>query len=238
MTIPQLLIFDFDGTLYPFTDELIANLFEAVGHCGHILSDGAWDHERASQVGYQSFLDSGLGFKSVCDEFKKSLHEGFHYHHQFINMDLKPDTELIESLSALDRDHVHMMILTQSDTTFLDRKLKLLGLDGFFPRAMRVTHDQYGFKPKNAHADGFIAAKTIAQSVTGVDFNDADIWMFEDTPKNLIIPHEMGWNTVLVGQGEKNVAIEEHVHHVFDTPSYVVQSMPQQKTPYIAPQLT
>ena len=237
MTIPQLLIFDFDGTLYPFSDELIAELFSATGHCGHILSDGAWDHEHASQMGYQSFLDTGLGNKTVCDEFKKSLHGGFHYHHQFINMDLKPDMELIAALEALDRDNVHLMILTQSDSTFLDRKLKLLGLDQFFPKSMRVTHDQHGFKPKNAHADGFVATKAIGQSATGIDFNDGDIWMFEDTPKNLIIPHEMGWNTVLVGQGDKEVTIEEHIHHVFDTPSYVVQSMPQRKSPTSALQL-
>ena len=100
MTIPQLLIFDFDGTLYPFTDELIANLFEATGHCGHILSDGMWDHEHAAQTGYQSYLDTGLGFRSVCEEFEKSLHEGFHTHHQFINMDLKPDEELIDALDS------------------------------------------------------------------------------------------------------------------------------------------
>lgn len=237
MTTPQLLIFDFDGTLYPFTDDLIAELFKATGHAGHILSDGAWDHEHASQAGYQSFLDTGLGYKSACDAFQKSLHEGFHYHHQFINMDLKPDPELIEALSNLDRDHVHLMVLTQSDSTLLDRKLKLLGLDRFFPKAMRVTHDQYGFKPKNAHADGFVVARAIAKSATGMDFNDADTWMFEDTPKNLIIPHEMGWNTVLVGQGEKDVKIEEHIHHVFDTPSYVLQAMPQRMSVKLAFQL-
>lgn len=206
---PTLLVFDFDGCLYPYPKNLVEVMTRAMQRSNHYLSDRMLDIEKSTEIGIRSFRETGLGYRYVCDEFSRTLQEGHFAHHQTVHMDLQPDPSLIRAFEALP-DHVHVMILTHSSHCFLDRKLKLLGLDRFFPRVMRVAHEDYGLESKAESMRGFVTALVRAQHATGIDFAPEDIHMFEDSFKNLKLPHAMGWNTVLVHYGqEKTMAIDE-----------------------------
>lgn len=232
MTKPQLFIFDFDGCLYPYPKDLVALLTTAVGRAGHEISNHELSEEQAEEICIASYRETGLSFKKLCEEYNVSLAEGFFRHHQHVHFDLEPDPTLIQALRDIDRDQTHLMILTHSSSCFLDRKLRMLELDQFFPHNMRISHDQYGFAMKHESPRGFVQALSVARMVTGLDFQAEDATMFEDTEKNLKIPHEMGMQTVLINQGKPVEHMQRYVSRQCQTVSTLLQERPQRPIPF------
>lgn len=238
---PKLFIFDFDGCLYPYPKDLFKRMSKAYGHAGYAISKGKVSLKLADEMSIRSYKETGLGYKKICEKFNVSLAEGFFHHHQFMHFDLKPDPDLIEALRNLDRDQTHIMILTHSSRDFLDRKLKMLGLDQFFPRAMRVTHDDYNFKLKSDSYEGFVHALVRARAATNIDFQAEDATMFEDTPKNLRLAKDMGMETVLVHHNQKvRVYMYEDMRHIDRSIKTVTEALakrPQRRVAPAAPEL-
>lgn len=234
MNEPELHVFDFDGCLYPYPEDLVEILTEAAGRAGHEISREELSPEQAGPISIASYYETGLSFSALCKRFNVSLAEGFFHHHQHVHFDLKSDPALIEALENLDREQTHIMILTHSSSCFLDRKLKMLGLDHIFPRHMRVTHDDYDFKLKSIDPAGFVHAVARARMVTGIDFKPERITMYEDSQDNLAIPKHMGWNTALVRQSLPFLyQLPAHIDRQIDTPTKMLRTLPQR--PFLQP---
>ncbi len=211
MISQRLVVFDFDGTLYPLEDEHLAVLKESVSRSVRELSGNRWSHEAALENGLKSFYAHGLSYRSVCEEFKISMAIGHETHHRNLHLDLVPDPAQIKALEDLRDSGAAMIILTQASQEFLSRKLPMLGLETLFPAEMRLAHEDYNLAMK-AHCTGpFMQAVRRARDVTGQRFHPHDVWMLEDSQQNLKIPHALGWNTVYIGRNDIPGAPHLHV---------------------------
>ena len=58
-------------------------------------------------------------------------------------------------------------------------------------------------------------------------FTDKDIHVFEDSPKNLVIPDQLGWNTVFVHHANPLNTLPSHIHRQTRTTADILREMPQ-----------
>jgi len=225
---PQLLIFDFDGCLYPFPENFIEIFFQSAGYTGHEISNGAWPHEDASRKIRESYRKHGIAFKEAASEFGITLGEANLIHHRNTVFDLQRNEDLIDAFMGIDRSLVFPMILTQGSRCNLDRHLPKIGIENEIPRNMRISVDEHGYDRLKSNSDyPWLYAKWRAQHVTGLQFSDQNIHVFEDSVKNLEIPHEMGWNTIFVHHGNPLPSSPAHIHRQVSSAAEILREVPQ-----------
>lgn len=114
---------------------------------------------------------------------------------------LDPDPELRNAISALPGRKI---IYTNGTAPYAENVLKARGLSGEFDAIYGVEHA--GFHPKPDYA--------AFQQVFALDGLSPDTSaMFEDDPRNLKVPHEMGMRTIHVAPDAQP---EDHIHHHTD----------------------
>lgn len=111
---------------------------------------------------------------------------------------LAPDPKLKEAIVALPGRRI---VFTNGDAPYATRVLERLRLTGAFDALYGIEHA--GFVPK-PEAEAFDAI--IAQD----GFHPGRAAMFEDTARNLEVPHQRGMATILV-HGDAEPA--DHIHH-------------------------
>ena len=111
---------------------------------------------------------------------------------------LAPAPDLASSITALPGRRV---VYTNGSAPYARRVIAARGLEDVFDAVYGVEHADYHPKPRQ---DAFEAVFTL----DGLD--PARGVMFEDDPRNLAVPHEMGMRTVLVGGASVEA---DHVHH-------------------------
>jgi len=225
---PKLLICDFDGCLFPFPPNFIDVFKEAMGHTGHEISGGTWPHDTALQNIMDSFRKHGFGFKTASEKFNMSMGEANLIHHRNITFDLARDEPLIDAFKGIDRKLVFPMILTQGSRCNLDRHLPKIGIENEIPRNMRVTVDDHGYDRLKSNSEyPWQFAKWRAEYITGLKFEDSDIYVFEDSPKNLIIPDQLGWNTAFIHHGKPQDNLPGYIHRQEDSVANILNELPQ-----------
>lgn len=225
---PQLLIFDFDGCLYPFPENFIEILDTANGQSGHEISRGEWPHDIAAKRSLESYLNQGFAFKRAAEEYDICLHEASIIHHRNIDFDLKRDEDLIAAFKDINRSLVFPMILTQGSRCNVDRHLPKIGIENEIARNMRISVDEHGYDRLKSNSEyPWLFAKWRAEHVSGLQFADKDIHVFEDSPKNLVIPDQLGWNTVFVHHASPMETLPSHIHRQIRTTADILREMPQ-----------
>lgn len=232
-TTPKLLVFDFDGCLYPYPVNFLDVYHEARIRTGLSLSSGVWDEQAALDRCWESYQTHGFSFKTLCDEFGLSMGEGSMVHHRYVQFPLTPDEDLIDAFQALDRTQVHLAIVTQGSRCNLDRHLPMIGLERFFPRNLRITVDDHGYERLKSNSEyPWLLAKWKTELATGIRFDDADIHAFEDSADNLKSAHGLGWKTHLMHHGKPHDApLPEHIHAQASTAVTFLRSLPQKFSP-------
>jgi putative hydrolase of the HAD superfamily len=112
---------------------------------------------------------------------------------------LQPDPELAERIAALPGRRI---VFTNGDGAYAGRVLAARGLTGVFDAVYGVEHAGYLPKPEQAAFEAVFALDGLSPSAGA---------MFEDDPRNLLVPHLMGMRTVLVGT--EAVEAQDHIHH-------------------------
>lgn len=220
MSEPHLLIHDFDGTLYPFPEDVIDVFSEINQKIVEEISRGALREKEARDLGFKSYMETGLAFRLAAEQMDMHLGEAAAIHHRHAVFDLEESIELIRAYKATEQTPIVSMILTQGTRCNLDRHLPKLGLSEHFPKTMWLATDDTGFEELKAHSyRPWLMAKIWAESATGLTFKDKNIHVFEDTANNLIMPHKMGWNTVFVHHGKPLEALPDFVHRQDVTPA-------------------
>jgi len=114
---------------------------------------------------------------------------------------LEPDPDLRDAITRLKGRRI---VYTNGSAPYAQRVLAARGLDGLFDAIYGVEHAGYHPKPQ---PQAFAA-------VFGRDgLTPARAAMFEDDPRNLKVPHDLGMRTVLVTPEPQSHA---HVHYHTD----------------------
>ncbi|MFD0859645.1 pyrimidine 5'-nucleotidase [Roseovarius aquimarinus] len=114
---------------------------------------------------------------------------------------LSPDPELRARITALPGRKI---IFTNGSAPYAERVAEARGLSGIFDAIYGVEHAGYVPKPGRAAFEAVFAADGLAPETAA---------MFEDDPRNLAAPHEMGLRTVLVAPDPHEAS---HIHHHTD----------------------
>ena len=96
------------------------------------------------------------------------------------------------------------VVFTNGDGPYAARVLAARGLTAAFDAVYGVEHAGYLPKPEQAAFEAVFALGAL---------DPREGAMFEDDPRNLVVPHALGMRTVLVGPG---APAHDHVHHHAD----------------------
>ena len=123
---------------------------------------------------------------------------------------LEPDDDLTSAIAALPGRRI---VYTNGCAPYAERVLAARGLSGLFHGVYGVEHAGFLPKPQRAAFETVFAGDgTEARSAA----------MFEDDPRNLAAPHEMGMRTVHVAP-ERHTA--DHIHHHTDDLALFLRSL-------------
>jgi len=189
-------VFDLDNTLYPPSARLFdqievrmtAFVMQALG-----VERGEADRLRRHYWQLYGTTLAGLMHEHDVDPapYLTDVHD--------IALDhLDPDPELRAGIAALPGRRI---VYTNGSAPYAERVIAARGLDGLFDAVYGVEHA--GFRPKPERA----AFETVFAR-GGIEPGRAA--MFEDDPRNLAAPHQMGMRTVHVAP-EPDPA--DHIHH-------------------------
>ena len=189
-------VFDLDNTLYPpqmrLFDQIEAKMNDWVMR-NLALSAGEADQLRAKYwADYGTTLTGLMAHHGV--EPKDYLAEV----HDIDFSILSPEPALLDAIAALKGRRI---VFTNADIVYAHKVLEKRGLSDLFDAVYGVETAQYHPKPERAAYEAIF-------SLDGLDPQSAA--MFEDDPRNLLVPHEMGMRTVLVGPEPIEAA---HIHH-------------------------
>ncbi len=192
-------VFDLDNTLYPPA----ARLFEQIDRrmTDYVMRELRMERDAADKLRHAYWRDYGTTLAGLMqnhgidpDPYLVEVHE--------ISFDpLAPDPELASRIRALPGRRI---VYTNGSAPYAHRVLEARGLSGLFDGVYGVEHAGFRPKPERSAFEAVFAAAGIASDRAA---------MFEDDPRNLSAPHEMGMRTVHVAP-EPHPA--QHIHHHTD----------------------
>jgi putative hydrolase of the HAD superfamily len=192
-------VFDLDNTLYPpeiaLFDQINVRMTE------YVMRVAGVDREEADRLRHAYWREHGTTLAGLM------LHHGIDpgpYLEEVHEIDftvLTPDTVLAERIDALPGRRI---VYTNGSAPYAERVLSHRGLSGLFDAVYGVEHAGYIPKPRREAFDAVFAADGV---------QPARAAMFEDDPRNLTAPHEMGMRTVHVAPAPEPA---EHIHHHTD----------------------
>lgn len=116
---------------------------------------------------------------------------------------LSPDTKLRDAIGNLPGRKI---VYTNACRPYAENVLEARGLSGLFEGVFGVEHAEFRPKPERQAFETVFAAAGIVPSRAA---------MFEDDPRNLAAPHEMGMRTVHVAPAQEDAAhIQFHTNDI------------------------
>jgi putative hydrolase of the HAD superfamily len=192
-------VFDLDNTLYPPE----ARLFEQIDirMTDYVMRELRVERAEADRLRHTYWHDYGTTLAGLMERhgidpapYLVEVHE--------ISFDaLTPDPELAAQIRALPGQRI---VYTNGSAPYAHRVLEARGLAGLFDGVYGV--EDAGFRPKPERG-----AFEAVFATAGISAERAA--MFEDDPRNLAAPHEMGMRTVHVAP---EPAPAPHIHHHTD----------------------
>ncbi|UWR57222.1 pyrimidine 5'-nucleotidase [Phaeobacter inhibens] len=192
-------VFDLDNTLYHPSARLFDQI--EVKMTDYVMAALGVDQKMANKLRDDYWREHGTTLAGLMahhdldpDPFLLEVHD--------INFDqLEPDILLAERIRALPGKRI---IYTNGTAPYAEQVLAARGLEGCFDEIYGVEHANYRPKPKRQAFD-------IVFAKAGID--TAKAAMFEDDPRNLQAPHDLGMRTVHVAPEATPGA---HIHHHTD----------------------
>lgn len=190
-------VFDLDNTLYPPSMRLFDQIEQRMTNWVSRrlgVSRAEADHLRASYWKLYGTTLAGLMHEHGIEpmDYLMDVHD--------IDFSLlAPDPALAAHIAALPGRRI---VYTNADTIYAAKVLQGRGLAGLFDAVYGVEHAEFRPKPERAAFETVFARD-------GLDPTRAA--MFEDDPRNLAAPHEMGMRTVHIAP-EPEPAPHIHFH--------------------------
>lgn len=189
-------VFDLDNTLYPPE----ARLFDQIERLmtDYVAVALAVSREKADDLRRHYWAKYGTTLAGLMAEHALDPDPYLHAVHQIDFSGLAPAPDLAAAIAALPGRRV---VYTNGSALYARGVLKAREMEGVFDAVYGVEHADYHPKPRRDAFEAVFARDGLDPTV-GV--------MFEDDPRNLAVPHEMGMRTVLVGDAPVRA---DHIHH-------------------------
>ncbi|MEQ8482181.1 MAG: pyrimidine 5'-nucleotidase [Hoeflea sp.] len=205
-------IFDLDNTLYPRHTDLFSQIDKKMTHFVRELLDV--DHDSARSVQKKYYREHGTTLQGLMLHHNVDPNDFLEKVHDIDYSWVKPDPALGAAIKALPG---RKFIFTNGDTPHAERTAAALGILDHFDEIFDIIAADLKPKPAPETYHRFL-------SLHGVHAERAA--MFEDLPRNLLAPHELGMRTVLIVPRNMDKVLDDvwehegkdgdHVHHVTD----------------------
>ncbi len=204
-------IFDLDNTLYPAESNLFVQIDIKMG--SFISELLGVDNSEARRIQKQYFHEYGTTLNGLMKVHDIDPDSFLDFVHDIDHSELTPDPGLEAAMSRLPGQK---LIFTNGTEAHAQKVLARLGLTSLIDRIFDIRTTEYTPKP-------FANAYHKVVSEAGIDPNQAV--MFEDIPRNLEVPSELGMVTVLVKHQSSDVPTSRstkapdnafHIDHVTD----------------------
>ncbi len=192
-------VFDLDNTLYPPHMRLFDQI--EVLMTDYVVQAIGVDRPEADRLRSHYWREYGTTLAGLMAEHDLDPDPYLHAVHQVDMSHMEPDVALAEHIRALPGRRI---VYTNGSAPYAERVLAARGLIGLFDAIYGVEHAGYRPKPQKAAFEAIFAQD-------GID--TAKAAMFEDDPRNLAAPHEMGMRTVHVAPDPHEA---DHIHHHTD----------------------
>lgn len=205
------LFFDLDDTLYSRTN----GLWEAIrGRMNDYLVDPVgFPPDETQDMALRYYQIYGTTLRGLQLNHNVDADEYLAYVHDLpIEEYISPDVELQKMLSSLPQ---MKWILTNSDANHANRVLEVLRLEGFFTGIIDVRALDFLCKPEREAYQRAMEIADISEPTNCV--------FFDDSIRNLVPAHEIGFTTVLVGTNEKHAGADYSVTNLLDLPQVFPQ---------------
>jgi len=207
-------VFDLDNTLYPRTCNLFAQIDRLITR--YVMNVTGLEQAPARRLQKDYYRDHGTTLNGLMNKYGV---EPDHYLDQVHAIDYSPveaDPELVDLIEKLPG---RKFVFTNADLGHAEAVLRRLGAHKLFDGLFDIRAAGFTPKPQRTAYEIFLKNFNISPQTAA---------MFDDLEKNLMVPHQMGMNTVHVVAGKKfvndqvdewelsRVDGEEHIHHVTD----------------------
>jgi len=200
------IIFDFDGTLYPSSAGIESQIKQRFRICAqkrlNLSEKEVQKLLHQYRVEYRSSI-LGLQERHGVDpfEFYEELYGGLDISTMFPKPNLR---EVIERLAR----KTPLYVFSNSNRSFVLRGLSHLGLQGYITDVFTVEDNNFIRKP---HREVYVA------TIKRLGVPPESIWMFDDIPSSLKTAKEVGFRTVLVGNGLRESGfVDLHTDEEYD----------------------
>jgi putative hydrolase of the HAD superfamily len=192
-------VFDLDNTLYPPKHRLFDQIeVRMTAWVMQALGVGKTEADRLRQHYWDSY---GTTLAGLMREHNIDPAPYLTDVHDIDFSGLPRDPDLAEAIRALPGRRI---VYTNACEPYAHRVLEARGLTGLFDAVYGVEHAGFRPKPERAAFETIFAADGL---------NPETAAMFEDDPRNLAAPHEMGMKTVHVAPKPLKA---RHIHHHTD----------------------
>ncbi|HKL46727.1 MAG TPA: pyrimidine 5'-nucleotidase [Roseovarius sp.] len=192
-------VFDLDNTLYPPDVPLFDQIRQRM--TGFVMTALGLDRAEADSLRARYWREHGTTLAGLMREHDIDPEPYLVEVHDISFDALTPDPELRSRIAALPGRRI---VYTNGSAPYAERVIARRGLAGVFDAVYGVEHAAYHPKPDRIAFDAVFARDGIAPARAA---------MFEDDPRNLAAPHDMGMCTVLVAPERINAA---HIQHHTD----------------------
>lgn len=192
-------VFDLDNTLYPPHARLFDQI--EVKMTEYVMQALGCDRSHADHLRGHYWATYGTTLAGLMREHDLDPAPYLQAVHDIDLSHLEVDRDLVAHIRALNGRKI---VYTNGSAPYAEQVLAARGLSGLFDAIYGVEHAHYQPKPERAAFEHVFAQDGIAPERAA---------MFEDDPRNLAVPHDMGMKTVHVAP-EPHVA--DHIHHHTD----------------------
>ncbi|WP_170603766.1 pyrimidine 5'-nucleotidase [Ruegeria arenilitoris] len=192
-------VFDLDNTLYPPNMRLFDQI--EVLMTDYVVSAIGVNRAEADRLRSKYWRQYGTTLAGLMAEHDLDPDPYLHAVHQVDMSHMEPDPHLAENIRALPG---RCVVYTNGSAPYAERVLSARGLDGLFDAIYGVEHAEYRPKPERAAFESIFEKDGISADKAA---------MFEDDPRNLAAPYEMGMRTVHVAPDPHEA---DHIHHYTD----------------------
>lgn len=180
-------IFDLDNTLYPPEMQLFPQIERRMTL--FVMRELGVTEDEASRLRNLYWREHGTTLAGLMELHDIDPTPYLRDVHDVDFSGLTPDPDLAQAIRALPgRKIIH----TNGDSTYAQRVLSHRGLD-IFDAIFGVEEVAYHPKPDQ---------RAYHMVIEQQGFDPASAAMFEDDPRNLLVPQSLGMRTVLVGSGQ------------------------------------